>query len=68
MATLLITIGTFLVVSILELRFLFRHNDKKEAAIYLCLIAFTLGLAFYVSRTPDFYGFAKMMNDLFRVR
>ena len=64
----LMAIGILLIASIFELRFLFRQNEKKEAAIYLCIIVFTTGLSICLMLTPQFYSFAKMMNSLFGAR
>jgi len=64
----LMAVGIFLIVSVFELRLLFRQKEKKEAAVYLCIIVLTTGLSVYLMLTPQFYSFSKMMGHLFRGR
>ena len=64
----MIAVGIFLIASVFELRLLFRQNEKKEAIIYLCITALTIGLSIYLMLTPQFYSFAKMINSLFGTR
>ena len=61
-----IALGIFLIASVLEVLYLFRHQQKKEAVIYLCIVALALGISVYLMLTPKFYSFARMMNELFR--
>ncbi len=63
----LIVMGIFVIASILELRFLFRQKEHKEAIIYLCLVAMTFVVAGYLMLTPKFLSFAHFMNELFGI-
>ncbi len=64
----LIFFGIYIVASIFELRYLFKQGEKKEAAIYLFIVAMAMGLGVYLALTPIFYSFARMINDLFRTQ
>ncbi len=64
----LIALGILAIASVFEVRHLIKAGEKKEAVIYLCIIAMTLALSTYLALTPLFYSFARMMETLFGVQ
>lgn len=62
-----IVMGIFIIASVLELRSLFRQKERKEAVIYLCMLAMSVVILVYLMLTPKFYSFSRFMNELFGV-
>ena len=62
-----IALGIFIIASVLEVRYLFRQKQKKEAVIHLCILAAALGISVYLMLTPKFYSFARMVTELFGI-
>lgn len=57
-----------IVVSIFEVRGLFRSNKKKEAILYIAVAAAALMLGAFVLLVPEYKGFSKNMLDLFGIK
>lgn len=60
-----VILGIFLIVSVFEVRFLIKHNEKKEAIIYICIVAAAMAISVYLALNPVFTSFATLMLRLF---
>ena len=63
----LIVFGIFLIASVFEVKYLIKQNEKKEAAIYLCIVAAALAIGIYLALNPIFTSFATLMLRMFGV-
>lgn len=62
----LAALGIFAVVSVLELRSIVKHKDKKQAALYAAVAAAAVALGIFLLLASEYKSFAKIMTDLFR--
>ena len=63
----MIALGIYIIASFFEVRYLIKHKEKKEAAIYLCIVAAALALFVYLALNPIFTSFSTLMLRLFGV-
>lgn len=56
----LLILCIFIIVSVFELKHLFKKKEKKEALIYIIISGFAAMLAVFMMLVPDFISFSKI--------
>jgi hypothetical protein len=51
----------FLIISIFELKCLFKTKEKKEAIIYIIISGAAVALAIFMMLVPDYKSFSKLI-------
>lgn len=54
----------FIIVSAIELIYLFRAKQKKEAAVFIIIAALACALAVYLIAVPNYPSFTKLILRL----
>lgn len=60
----LLILGAFIIISIFELRYLYKTKEKKEASIYIIISVITVGLAVFLMLVPDYKTLSKLLLSL----
>jgi hypothetical protein len=54
----------FIIVSVFEIKHLYKTKNKKEGFIYIIIASLTIALAVFLMLVPDFRSLTKIILDL----